>query len=283
MVSVCAMKLQFCNRNYGRQFELDHVDGTRPSESKMQALIRSSYFAESEGHTSLVVLRGSHLAQPAQQSRIATFDPTNRSVGGFNLIPVAVVRNIQQAIPVSGSFGGMTDAFAAVSDTWLWIKNVRLARRQASPLMEAQWRFFRSKSVCDYCVLASLCCTLLFHHYAWSIYIDTLFSFVLSGFLLWSAYLITADSVYDLLDRSPDAKVSLGKAVQHEPTFRRSGVEARCCRRGGWSGIAAVRNGEIHEIKSALILQPGPAALTEGVAQLHDIIARVATPDRDRS
>jgi transglutaminase-like putative cysteine protease len=44
-----------------------------------------------------------------------TFDPTNRSVGGFNLIPVAVVRNIQQAIPVSGSFGGMTDAFAGMS------------------------------------------------------------------------------------------------------------------------------------------------------------------------
>src|SRR5260370_24087007 len=44
-----------------------------------------------------------------------TFDPTNRSVGGFNLIPVAVVRDIRQAIPVSGSFVGMTDAFAGMS------------------------------------------------------------------------------------------------------------------------------------------------------------------------
>jgi transglutaminase-like putative cysteine protease len=44
-----------------------------------------------------------------------TFDPTNRSVGGFNLVPVAVVRNIQQAIPVSGSFIGMTDAFAGMT------------------------------------------------------------------------------------------------------------------------------------------------------------------------
>jgi len=40
-----------------------------------------------------------------------TFDPTNRSVGGFNLIPVAVARDIRQAMPVSGSFVGMTDAF----------------------------------------------------------------------------------------------------------------------------------------------------------------------------
>jgi transglutaminase-like putative cysteine protease len=40
-----------------------------------------------------------------------TFDPTNRSVGGFNLIPVAVACGIHQAMPVSGSFVGMTDAF----------------------------------------------------------------------------------------------------------------------------------------------------------------------------
>ena len=44
-----------------------------------------------------------------------TFDPTNRSVGGFNLIPVAVVRDIRQAVPVSGSFVGMTDAFAGMT------------------------------------------------------------------------------------------------------------------------------------------------------------------------
>lgn len=40
-----------------------------------------------------------------------TFDPTNRSVGGFNLIPVAVARNIRQTMPVSGSFLGHRDAF----------------------------------------------------------------------------------------------------------------------------------------------------------------------------
>jgi Transglutaminase-like superfamily len=44
-----------------------------------------------------------------------TFDPTNRSIGGFNLIPVAVVRNIRQAIPVSGNFVGMTGASAGMS------------------------------------------------------------------------------------------------------------------------------------------------------------------------
>ncbi|MFS8035505.1 transglutaminase family protein [Xanthobacter sp. AM11] len=39
------------------------------------------------------------------------FDPTNRSMGGFNLIPVAVVRDIRQAIPVQGIFVGDGAAF----------------------------------------------------------------------------------------------------------------------------------------------------------------------------
>jgi transglutaminase-like putative cysteine protease len=44
-----------------------------------------------------------------------TFDPTNRSVGSFNLIPVAVARNIRQAIPIAGSFAGPDDAFRGMS------------------------------------------------------------------------------------------------------------------------------------------------------------------------
>ena len=47
--------------------------------------------------------------------------------------------------------------------------------------------------------------------------------------------------------------------------------------REGWSSISAVRNDQIYEIKSAYILQPGPAALTEGLRQLHAIIERVAS------
>jgi transglutaminase-like putative cysteine protease len=44
-----------------------------------------------------------------------TFDPTNRSVGGFNLIPVAVARDIRQIMPVVGSFVGATEAFMGMS------------------------------------------------------------------------------------------------------------------------------------------------------------------------
>ena len=46
-----------------------------------------------------------------------TFDPTNRSVGGRNLIPVAVARDISQCMPVSGSFFGASDSFLSLAVT----------------------------------------------------------------------------------------------------------------------------------------------------------------------
>ena len=46
----------------------------------------------------------------------------------------------------------------------------------------------------------------------------------------------------------------------------------RVAERPGWSSVPAVRDGEIHEVKSAIILQPGPAALTDGVEALEGII-----------
>lgn len=47
---------------------------------------------------------------------------------------------------------------------------------------------------------------------------------------------------------------------------------AKIAARPGWSQIPAVKHDRIHEVKSTYILQPGPAALTEGVRQLHEII-----------
>lgn len=51
--------------------------------------------------------------------------------------------------------------------------------------------------------------------------------------------------------------------------FRPEKVAAR----PGWSEVPAVQHGQLHEIKSCDILQPGPAALTDGLEQLHRICA----------
>ena len=51
--------------------------------------------------------------------------------------------------------------------------------------------------------------------------------------------------------------------------FRPEKVAAR----EGWATVPAVMNGRLHEIKSCDILQPGPAALTDGLEQLHRLCA----------
>jgi iron complex transport system substrate-binding protein len=68
----------------------------------------------------------------------------------------------------------------------------------------------------------------------------------------------------EIVRRNPDIIVGswCGKK------FRPEKVAAR----PGWQEVAAVRDGQLFEIKSADILQPGPAALTDGVEQLHRIV-----------
>jgi iron complex transport system substrate-binding protein len=55
--------------------------------------------------------------------------------------------------------------------------------------------------------------------------------------------------------------------------FRPNQVAARV----GWDAVPAVRDGELHEIKSPLILQPGPAALTDGLDAIHRVVRQWST------
>ena len=67
-----------------------------------------------------------------------------------------------------------------------------------------------------------------------------------------------------VIERAPD--IILGSWCGKK--FRPERVAAR----PGWDAIPAVRDGELHEIKSPLILQPGPAALTDGVTAIARIV-----------
>jgi iron complex transport system substrate-binding protein len=70
-----------------------------------------------------------------------------------------------------------------------------------------------------------------------------------------------------VIERNPDVVIAswCGMKVNKEAIRTRP----------GWDRITAVQRGHIYELKSTYILQPGPAALTEGVRQLHAILASV--------
>jgi iron complex transport system substrate-binding protein len=75
---------------------------------------------------------------------------------------------------------------------------------------------------------------------------------------------IVADPM-EVVARAPDIIIGSWCGKKFRPE--------RVAARDGWHAVPAVRDGELHEIKSPLILQPGPAALTDGLDALHRIIA----------
>lgn len=60
----------------------------------------------------------------------------------------------------------------------------------------------------------------------------------------------------------------------------RKANRATIASRPGWERVRAVVEDQLYEVKSAVILQPGPAALSDGVAQLSRIVAAVARGER---
>jgi len=87
----------------------------------------------------------------------------------------------------------------------------------------------------------------------------------LEGASLAKDRIVTSEQV---IARAPDVIIGswCGKPVRKE----------RIASRTGWQDVRAVKNGHIYEVKSTYILQPGPAALTEGVSRVHDVIRRAA-------
>jgi cation diffusion facilitator family transporter len=120
------------------------------------------------------------------------------------------------------------------TNTWRWKKNYRLNKKEPSPIMDSQWRLYKTKAISDFSIFVSLLASLTFRHYAWSLYIDPLASFIIAGFLLTSSHRVISSSLPDLLDRTLDEELQLiivrdlavffnDYTALHEVRSRRSG------------------------------------------------------------
>jgi iron complex transport system substrate-binding protein len=112
---------------------------------------------------------------------------------------------------------------------------------------------------------------------------------MISG-IAWVSELIDAAGGADIFPERAACKSARDRIVSSEEVIRRSpdiiigswcGKKFRgekVAARPGFETVTAVRSGRLHEIKSPLILQPGPAALTDGLAALEAIISSPAEP-----
>jgi iron complex transport system substrate-binding protein len=78
----------------------------------------------------------------------------------------------------------------------------------------------------------------------------------------------------EVIERSPDIVMGSWCGKKFRPE--------RVAAREGWAELPAVSDGELHEVKSALILQPGPAAVSDGLAALRAIVDGWAQRQRSR-
>ena len=89
-----------------------------------------------------------------------------------------------EQIVMEGAFlGVILMVIGATMNTYLWKKNERLYTLEPSPIMDSQWRLFRTKAFSDFSVLLSLIFSLAFSRFAWSLYIDPVASFFIAGVL----------------------------------------------------------------------------------------------------
>ena len=110
---------------------------------------------------------------------------------------------------------------------------------------------------------------------------------LISG-IRWCSELVELVGGEDVCRESRASHNAKGRIFEPEEVARRDpeGVIASWCgrkarrekivARPGWSGVTAVREDQLYEVKSTVILQPGPAALTDGVDQLAAIVRAIA-------
>jgi iron complex transport system substrate-binding protein len=114
---------------------------------------------------------------------------------------------------------------------------------------------------------------------------------LISG-IRWCSELLELVGGEDVCVESRSSQGAQGRIFSPEEVARRDpeGVVASWCgrkakpdkirARPGWATVRAVLDDQLYEVKSPVILQPGPAALTEGAEQLARIVSAVARGER---
>lgn len=117
---------------------------------------------------------------------------------------------VPEELHIAGAALGIFLMFIGVTvNSWLWIKNYRIAQKEHSPVMESQWRLFRTKAFSDLSVFVALVLSVVLQGYSWAMYIDPVASFVIVGFLLTSGYRVISSSLPDLLDKTLDESLQI--------------------------------------------------------------------------
>lgn len=121
------------------------------------------------------------------------------------IITINAVKNIIHPEHVAGIgiwISVCAQVVYGVVNSVLYAKNKAIAKRESSPLMESQAKFFFTKAIANGFILVSLLMSVFLASFGWVKFVDPVASLIIAGSILLSAFGILSTSLQDLLDRS---------------------------------------------------------------------------------
>ncbi len=92
---------------------------------------------------------------------------------------------------------------------WFWRRNLKLARRQYSSVMEMQWRSNRADALAALAVCSAIVLALVLRDYSWSVYIDPLLALAFVSYAAASFVPVIAAGINEILDKTLQENVQL--------------------------------------------------------------------------
>jgi len=126
-------------------------------------------------------------------------------ISGLLVLGVIAILRCRHGVALDAGFtsvGMLVQAVGIVVNGFFWHRNKRLAHETRAPLIEMQWRHNRTDTLAGGAVVTALALIVIFHHSAWSVYIDQVCTL---GYVVYAISLyipVVRDSLYEMLDRT---------------------------------------------------------------------------------
>jgi ferrous-iron efflux pump FieF len=151
--------------------------------------------------------------------------------GGFAVDRLFNPTELQQLGTLFGAFYMMVEVSI---DGWQWRRNLRLARKKYSPIIEMQWRANRADTFFGLAVFLSLLLTIALQAFSWSIYIDPISALILVVYAIYLFFPSLTSGFDDLIDKTLKEELQIlivrrlaetfdGYDTFHDVRSRRSG------------------------------------------------------------
>ncbi|UMZ73809.1 cation diffusion facilitator family transporter [Natranaerofaba carboxydovora] len=114
----------------------------------------------------------------------------------FILISINTIEEFMSPKPVGWIIPGLLLAvFGVIINSYFWRRHTKFSKEESSPIIEAQRRLYRSKTMVDASVVITLITSKIFESYHWHLYIDPIGSVIVAAFILFSAIKVFSESI----------------------------------------------------------------------------------------